>query len=69
MFHGCSKGGSGVFQCFMGISRMFYGYFFNVSGVFAYVEWMFDECFNSVSSVQVISVDIFWVFKSVLMLF
>ena len=30
LFHGCSKGGS----------RVFY-----VSGVFAYVKWMFDECY------------------------
>ena len=51
----------------MGISRVFYGYFFYVSGVFAYDKWMLDECFKSVSNVQVISVDIFWDFKDVVL--
>ena len=45
--------------CFMGISGVFYGYFFYILGAFAYVKWMFDEW--TVSSVQVIFVDIFWV--------
>ena len=55
--------------CFTGISRVFNGYFFYVSGVFAYVKRMFDECFKSLSNVQVISVIIFWIFNGVLMLF
>ena len=56
--------------CFMGISRVLYGYFFYVSGVFAYyVKWMFDLFLKSVSSVQIISLDLFWVFKGALMLF
>ena len=55
--------------CFMGISRVFYRYFFYDSGMFACVKWLIVECFKSVPSVQVISLDIFWVFKGVLMLF
>ena len=65
-FHGCSKGGS----------RVFHGYFKGVLWVFflrfrgvAYDKWMLNECFKSVSNVQVIFVDIFWAFKGVLMLF
>ena len=64
LFHGCSKGGSRV--CHGYLKGVLWEFF---SGVFAYVKRMFDECFKSLSSVQVISVDIFLVFKGVLMLF
>ena len=54
--------------CFMGISRVCMGIFLRFRGV-AYDKWMLNECFKSVSNVQVIFVDIFWAFKGVLMLF